>query len=179
MQFFKGTHVYLRPVEREDVTTIVIWENNVHNWRVTETETPYSHSMILEHIESSLNFRQSGTLRLMICLIEDDEPIGIIDLYDANFKHDRANVGILIGHEKYREKGYASDALEILKRYATQILAFHNLTASILEDNEASIKLFEKVGFELVGVRKEWFKERDKRIDERIYQLCLRKEKEE
>jgi diamine N-acetyltransferase len=174
---FKGEHIYLRPIEREDATKVVIWENDVNNWRVTETEAPYSHSLILDHIESSLNFRQSGVLRLLICLNETEEPIGIVDLYEANFKHDRANVGILIGNYSEREKGYASEALEILKEYAVKILAFHNLTASILDDNKASIRLFEKAGFELIGIRKGWFKYKNERVDERIYQLCLEEEK--
>lgn len=174
---FKGDHIYLRPIEREDATKVVIWENDVNNWRVTDTEAPYSHSLILDHIESSLNFRQSGVLRLLICLNETEEPIGIIDLYDVNFKHDRASVGILIGNYSEREKGYASEALEILKEYAVKVLAFHNLTASILVDNISSIRLFEKAGFQLIGVRKEWFKEKNNRVDERIYQLCLGEEK--
>jgi diamine N-acetyltransferase len=52
---------------------------------------------------------------------------------------------------------------------------FHNLTANVLEDNISSIHLFESVGFELVGTRKEWFFDQGKRINERIYQLCLKK----
>lgn len=48
-----------------------------------------------------------------------------------------------------------------------------------MEDNVESIRLFEKVGFKLIGTRKEWFKIKDQRIDERIYQLCLNELKNE
>lgn len=173
---FRSEHVYLRPIEREDATKVVIWENDVHNWRVTDTEAPYSLGMILDHIENCMNFRQSGVLRLIICLNDSDESIGIIDIYDINFKHDRASVGILIGEYEERKKGYALEALLILSEYATTILAFHNLTASILEDNTESIRLFENAGYELIGTRKEWFRDKNKRVNERIYQLCLKKE---
>ncbi len=102
-------------------------------------------------------------------------PIGTLDLFEANFKHGRAGIGILIADKNERNKGYASEALEIVKRYANEVLEFYNLTANVLEDNESSIALFETAGFELVGVRKNWFYERGKRINERIYQICLKK----
>jgi diamine N-acetyltransferase len=173
---FKSEHIYLRPVEREDANRIVIWENDIHNWRVTETEAPYSLGMILNHIENCMDFRHSGVLRLIICLNNSDESIGIVDIYDVNFKHERGSVGILIGEKEERKKGYALEALLILQEYATKILDFHNLTASVLEDNKDSIRLFENAGYSLIGTRKDWFKDKDKRIDERIYQICLKKE---
>lgn len=172
----KGERIYLRPIETKDATKVVVWENDVNNWRVTGTEAPYSLHTILAYIENIQNFRQSGELRLMICLNATGEAIGTLDLYDANFRHERATIGILIGEYSERKKGYAAEALELLKEYAVQILAFHNLSASILEDNEESIKLFEKAGFQLSGFRKEWFKDKNKWVDERIYQLCLKEE---
>lgn len=175
---FKSAHIYLRPIEREDATRVMIWENDVRNWRVTETEAPYSLGMIVQHIENCMDFRNSGVLRLIICLNDTNDSIGIVDIYEANFKHGRASVGILIGEYDERKKGYALEALTVLKEYATRILDFHNLTASILEDNVESIRLFENAGYELVGVRKEWFKDKNKRVNERIYQLCLKEEKE-
>lgn len=169
----KGEHIFLRPIEPKDATRVVLWENDVKNWRVTGTEAPYSLHTILQHIDSIQNFRESGELRLMICLQESERTIGTLDVYDANFKHERAQVGILIGEYSERNKGYALEALELLKEYAIHILAFHSLTASIQEDNSASIALFEKAGYQLIGTRKGWYKEKTHRVNERIYQLCL------
>jgi len=51
----------------------------------------------------------------------------------------------------------------------------HNLSCSIQEDNDESVRLFKSVGFEKVGVRKEWFLLKGQRMDEIIFQLCLKK----
>jgi diamine N-acetyltransferase len=171
----KGSKIYLRAIEPEDAAKVLIWENNPENWRVSGTEAPYSMHGILDYINSIHNFRQSGEMRLMICLSDTNEAVGTLDLFEANFKHGRAGIGILIAEEKERNKGLARESLVILIEYCRIMFDFHNLTANILEDNISSIHLFESVGFELVGTRKEWFLDQGKRINERIYQLCLKK----
>jgi diamine N-acetyltransferase len=171
----KGEKIYLRAVEPGDAFTIMTWENDPMNWRVSNTDAPYSLHGITEYINSIQSFRQSGELRLMICLNENDKSIGTLDLFEANFKHGRAGVGILIASNEDRGVGYASESLSLLAQYSNEILDFWNLTANVLEDNEASIRLFERAGYELVGVRKNWFKDKESRVNERIYQLCLKK----
>ena len=95
--------------------------------------------------------------------------------YNIEIPEEAAPTAEEIADKNERNKGYASEALEIIKRYANEVLEFYNLTANVLEENESSIALFETAGFELVGVRKNWFYERGKRINERIYQICLKK----
>ncbi len=139
----RGQKVYLRAVEPEDATKIMIWENNPEHWRVSGTEALYSMHGILEYINSIQNFRQSGEQRLIICKKENDTPIGTLDLFEANFKHGRAGIGILIGEKDERGKGYAKESIELLINYCTKLLGFHNLFANVLNDNIESINLFE------------------------------------
>ena len=170
----KGEYIFLRAVEPEDASKMLIWENNPENWRVSGTEAPFSLHGILEYINSIHNFRQSGELRLIICLQETKEAIGTLDLFEANFKHGRAGIGILLAEKEYRNKGYAKESLELLKEYAFHFIGFHTIFANILEDNEESIRLFESAGFECVGIKKDWFLEKNHRINERMYQLCTK-----
>ena len=64
---------------------------------------------------------------------------------------------------------------ELLKEYALKVLCFHSLHCSIHGDNPKSISLFEKCGFEKVGIRKDWYLEKGSRIDEILFQVCLEK----
>lgn len=170
-----GQKVRLRPVEKEDATRLLLWENDPRHWKVTGTEVPFSMDTILEYISQAQHIRSHGQLRLMICRVEDEEPVGTIDLYNADFKHLRAAVGILIAEEASRKNGYAIEALELAEQYATRILGFHNLYCSVHSDNAASRSLFEKAGYELVGRRKNWFLENKEWIDEILYQKWLEK----
>lgn len=170
---FKGTNVYLRLVEPADATKILLWENNPAHWKVSDTEVPFSMQDILYLIENAHNIRSTGQLRFVICLNDSDESVGVIDLFEANFKHGRAGVGILIGDSNQRAKGYATESLELLMEYSNVVLGFHSLYCSIHADNPNSIKLFEKCGFEKIGVRKEWYADKGGRIDEILFQIIL------
>ena len=171
----KGQKVYLRALEPSDATKLLLWENNISNWRVSDTEVPFSMHDITSYIENAHNIRSTGQLRFIICKVDSNESIGVIDLYDANFKHGRAGVGVLIGEENERSNGYASESLELLNEYADKVLGFHSLFCSIHSDNLSSIRLFEKCNFEKIGVRKDWYLEQGQRIDEILYQICLKK----
>ena len=170
---FKSKQIHLRSVEPSDATRLMLWENNPVHWKVTDTEVPFSLQGIMQLIEQQQHIRSTGQLRMKICLNETDDAVGAIDLYDADFKNGNAAVGILIGDETHRSNGYASEALELMVEYARDLLALHNLYCSIQADNEESIRLFEKCGFNRIGIRKEWFLHRGQRIDEISYQLCL------
>ncbi len=170
----KGNKVFLRMVEPSDATKLLLWENNPHHWKVTDTEVPFSMHAILQLIEQQQQIRSTGQLRMIICDIQTREALGAIDLYDVDFRNGNAAVGILIGDEINKGKGYAKESLQLMIEYAKNYLALHNLYCSIQSDNELSISLFKKNGFQSVGIRKEWYLHKGKRIDEHILQLCLK-----
>jgi diamine N-acetyltransferase len=47
------------------------------------------------------------------------------------------------------------------------------LYCNITTDNTASIKLFEKAGFQIIGIKKDWIKINNSYIDEIILQMIL------
>jgi len=102
----------------------------------------------------------------------DEETIGSIDLFDFDPFHRRAGVGILIIAPE-RNKGYASEALDLLKNYAFHLLDLHQLFCNIGSDNQNSIDLFRKQGFEECGRKKDWIWHKGTWHDELIFQ-CIR-----
>jgi diamine N-acetyltransferase len=172
----KGKSIFLRVVEKEDATKLFLWENDPKNWKVSNTEVPFSMHGIHQLIEQQSNIRNSGEIRFMICSNEHNSPVGTIDLYDINFKHGFASIGIIIADENERRKGFAEESLGLLADYARDILELSNLQCTIHGDNAASISLFEQCGFVKVGTKKDWLKFKGKRFDEISYQLCLKRE---
>lgn len=178
-----GDTIRLRPVEKDDATRLMLWENDPRHWKVSGTEVPFSLNAILEYIGQAQQIRTHGQLRLIICLKSTDEPIGTLDFYNADFRNLRAAVGILIAEQKHRRSGYAVEALRLAENYALRILGFHNLYCSVHGDNAASNALFESAGFQRCGVRKDWFLDFSgekgqgtKWVDEILYQKCLKKD---
>lgn len=172
-----GKNISLRAVEPNDASTIFIWENNPLNWRISHTEVPFSMHNIHQLIEQFSNPRVSGHVRLMIDHISLSKSIGTIDLFDINFKHGFASIGILIADEEFRRKGFAEEALNICLDYCFDHLELYNLQCFIHGDNLASVRLFEKLGFKKVGIRKDWYLYHGIRKDEIALQLCLKNRK--
>jgi diamine N-acetyltransferase len=103
----------------------------------------------------------------------DAEPraIGCIDLFDFDPKNKKAGVGILIADQADRGKGYAQEALHLLIDYGYNTLDLHQLYANVRVDNENSINLFKKLGFEITGLKQDWLYEEGKYFDEYTMQL--------
>jgi diamine N-acetyltransferase len=168
-----GDKIFLRAVEPEDATALMLWENNPEYWHVSDTEIPFSLFQIKHYIENAQNFRSTGQLRFIICSTLNKKPIGTIDLFDANFKHRRAGIGILIADKNERGKGYAKQAVELLIEYAKRILDMHQLYCSVEIDNRESLALFNSLGFRKTGIFEGWNTKMNQRIDVVFYQLIL------
>ena len=85
-------------------------------------------------------------------IIEDAqsrEPIGMATLYD--FRNNGCELGIKIGPQALRGRGYASEAVELLTNYAFETLNLERMRGSTLSHNYRMQRVFEKNGFEEVG----------------------------
>lgn len=168
-----GERVRLRAPEPSDIEFIFQLENHIAIWAVGDTIIPYSRYQVEQYVlASEHDLFSERQLRLMIETVEDGTAhnlIGTMDLYDFNPLHQRAALGILI-IEQEQNKGYASEALDLVIDYSFQILQLHQLYCTIAEHNTASIKLFESKKFEKCGIKKEWRKEKGIWFDEWMFQ---------
>ncbi|WP_299392651.1 GNAT family protein [uncultured Gelidibacter sp.] len=156
MEVLKGEHIYLRALEKEDLSFLYTIENDEHLWELSNTQTPYSRYILEQYLENShRDIYEVKQLRLVISDYQH-KAIGLIDLFDFDFKNSHAGVGILIQHPEDRQQGYGREALQLLIDYSFNHLNLHQLYCNITEDNQASINLFTKHGFEIVGVKKDW-----------------------
>ncbi|MCM2302095.1 MAG: GNAT family N-acetyltransferase [Flavobacteriaceae bacterium] len=171
MKALLGKSVYLRALEPEDLAFLFENENNEEFWNVSNTQKPFSKFTLKKYIENAhLDIYEIKQLRLIIALTKNDEPIGMIDLYDYDPKHKRAGVGILIS-KSFQGYGFASEALQLLIKYAFNQLDIYQLFACIGSDNIKSIKLFETAQFKVSGIKKDWNFNKGKFHDELFLQL--------
>lgn len=165
--------VRFRALEPDDIDRIFEWENDAEIWNISNTYEPFSKYILAKYIkESQRDIYEAKQVRMIIETLEG-QAVGAIDLFDFDPFHFRAGVGILIHHANDRKLGYASDALQLLCRYAAEHLALHQLYANITEDNLPSIRLFTRAGFELCGTKKDWRRTSDGWKAELMYQKIL------
>jgi diamine N-acetyltransferase len=168
--------VKLRAPEQSDIDLLYVWENNMEIWKVSNTITPFSRFVLKKYIETAhLDIWDTKQLRLIIEAKDQSSlmfvPVGLIDLFDFDPFHLRAGIGILIANTEFRQKGYATDALKLMIRYSFETLQLHQLYCNISVDNTISQQLFHNVGFETIGIKKEWLKSLNGWQDEIMLQI--------
>lgn len=152
----KGKQIYLRALEPEDLEFIHLIENDETIWEISNTITPYSKYVIRQYLENvHKDIFEVKQLRLAI-VNSKHITLGLIDLYDFDFKNKRAGVGIIVKDFDQRQKGYGFEALTLLMQYCEVHLNLHQLYCNISEENEVSLKLFKSQGFEIIGLKKDW-----------------------
>ncbi|MEI6576139.1 MAG: GNAT family N-acetyltransferase [Bacteroidota bacterium] len=154
----KGTLVFLRALEPEDIDTLYNWENDTSLWPVSNTLSPFSRFTLEQYVmNAGQDIFATKQLRLMIVEQHSGETVGTVDLFDFEPSHHRAGIGIMIKSDN-RRQGLAGDALKLMLDYSFNTLDLHQLYCNISPNNEASLQLFKKQGFEIVGLKKQWLK---------------------
>jgi len=155
MVALQGNHINLRALVLQDLAFLYSIENDESLWELSQIQTPFSKDVLQKYLETAHNdIKNLKQLRLVITS-KINEPLGFIDLFDFDSYNKHAGVSIVLT-EAHRGKGYGKDALSVLMNYSFNDLGLHQLYSNVLEDNSVSIRLFESVGFEKVGLKKKW-----------------------
>ena len=96
MEILKGKNIFLRALEPKDIDYLFSTENNEDFWEISNTSQPFSKHTLSKYLENShLDIYQIKQLRLVISDYNNIS-LGLIDLFDVDFKNLKAGVGILI-----------------------------------------------------------------------------------
>lgn len=168
----EGQKIRLRALELEDIELLYAWENDTSLWVVSNTKTPYSRYVLQKYLEvSHYDIYTTKQLRLVIETI-GGTIVGLIDLFDFEPFHLRAGIGIVV-HKDFENKGYATEAIKLLKSYISENLGLYQLYCSIQAENRKSLALFKKMGFTESGVKRDWLRVNGTWHDEVFLQCVL------
>lgn len=173
MNTLKGKYIFLRALESNDIDYLFLVENNEKYWSISDVQVPFSKYILTSYLENSdMDIYKVKQLRLVISDYENNT-IGLIDLFDIDFKNKRAGVAIIINDDKQRQ-GYAKEAIKLLINYSKTHLSLHQLYCNVLEDNIQSLNLFKSANFVEVGLKKDWILFNGKFKNEVLLQLrCI------
>lgn len=170
--YLENENIRLRALEPEDLDILYKWENNTDIWQVGCTTEPYSRYILKEYIAySDRTIYEKKQLRLMITRKEDDVTVGIIDLTDFDPHNLRAGIGLLLD-APFRGKGYALQAMNLLRDYAFGFLHLKQLYVHIPVTATESLQLFKTHGFTHTGTMQQWIRQGEAFVDVTIWQ-CI------
>ena len=155
----EGRTIRLRAVEPGDVDLMYEWENDCDIWPVSGTTEPFSRHQLerfVERHQDIVGVLCDGQLRLIIETLLSSKPVGAIDLFEYDPIHRRAGIGILIYEQSDRGRGYASDAVETLCRYAHDTAARASAVVQRRCRQRSEPAPVPRAGFTEIGVKRDW-----------------------
>lgn len=148
-----GNKVVLRAMEKEDCELIRTMfndpeiENLVIGWAYPISK--YAQEKWYEIHYNDDNFR-------FVIEVPEEGAVGIATLTDIDWKNRMAYHGIKLAQCKQRGKGYGTDAVMAIMRYAFDELGLNRLNGSWFPENVPSKNMYMKCGWKEEGIRRNY-----------------------
>ena len=177
MRYFRkiaGSRLYLSPIiiNDDDTEKYLKWMNEED---VAKDFSQYNRVVSSKNDLKWLYEPPSDMQRYAMVLIERDVLIGSISIHNIDHLNRNAFIGIFIGDEECRGKGYGAEAIRLILEYGFKTLNLHNIMLTVHADNCAAIACYKKVGFREEGRLREWVYKNGNYID-KIYMGILAQE---
>jgi len=111
----------------------------------------YSKKATQSFLEKEFEKEEFNSFIFIIRTLAEDRMIGFLDLDGILWNQGDAFVGIGLGERQFWGKGYGTDAMRVLLRFAFTELNFHRISLNVFEFNPRAIHSYEKAGFKVEG----------------------------
>jgi RimJ/RimL family protein N-acetyltransferase len=143
------------------------WNQNSEFWRLLSDDPTrlWSKKVTQGWVEKGVEKDDPGSVIFSVRSLEDERLIGFVALDGIQWSHGNAYVAIGIGEPRDWSKGYGSDAMRLVLRYAFTELNLHRVSLGVYAYNERAIRSYEKVGFVHEGRARQFVQREGRRWD--------------
>lgn len=154
-----GKRIVLREYRKEDLPYMRKWVNNSEITKYLSHIFLYPHTLnTTEDFLNSMLQGNSGIKGFIIAHKETEEYIGQIDLIKIDWVNRVGTLGIVIGTTEYLGRGYGTEAIKLIQKFAFNRLNLHKLDLEVRAYNERAIRCYKKCGFKEEGrIRENYF----------------------
>ena len=150
----EGKLVRLRAVEPADAERAFKWINDREVTQTLMARYPYSMAFEREWAEGASKENSFSEVRFAI-ETKDGVHIGITGLHRGRPEDRTCELGIMIGEKDYWSKGYGTDAMMTVLRFAFDQMNLHKVSLGVFEFNYRGQAVYRKCGFVEEGRRRE------------------------
>ncbi len=150
-----GTLTYLSPLEPQAAELWYRWHNDLETGLLTSSPGHRTPGTLSEYQQTIARFLDQKAHAFLIVDAANDRPIGWCALFVTDMPNRRALLSALIGEKEYWGKGFGEDALRALLRYGFHIVNLNSIELVVHDDNPRAQRCYEKLGFRVVGRRRQ------------------------
>jgi RimJ/RimL family protein N-acetyltransferase len=142
--------VALGPILPDDLGLVFLWLNDAG---AALTDMPYrpvdcvAYKEWLDRLPA-----QTNSIFFSIRTVVQSRPVGFVLFKNFQSVFRSAELGLRIGAEQERGKGYGTRAMRLALAYAWETLNLHRVSLTVFADNPRAIAVYCKAGFRQEGV---------------------------
>ena len=174
----KGELVRLSAIDPDEFAkSFSRWNRDTEFMRLLDSNPSKlrSQKRLQKSLEEDLGDQKNNQHWFTIRALTDDTLLGDIDLYIHNWTGRDAFVGLGIGEREFWGRGYGTDVMKVILRYAFLEVNLQRVTLNTFEYNPRAVRSYEKAGFRHEG-RERQFLNREGRRWDLLYMGILRDE---
>ena len=141
-----GEHVILRALEREDVERCYRWMNDPNIVRTLKSRYPIAFINEVEWLESAVH-PNPAERHFAIERRDDRTHIGNASIHDIDWVSRVGWFGLFIGEPTAWNRGFGSDAIKALVRFAFDEMNLGKLRIHVFDYNDKAKHVLEQHGF--------------------------------
>jgi RimJ/RimL family protein N-acetyltransferase len=141
----QGERVTLNTVNSEDYEFLQEQFNNPSSRRQAGVSLPLTEADVADFVEES-----EDTVQFLVC--RDETPLGHVVLKELDTQARTGELGWIVICPAEQGDGYATEAVELCLSHAFDDRGLHKVWAQVIEGNEASMRVLEKLRFQQEGV---------------------------
>jgi RimJ/RimL family protein N-acetyltransferase len=145
----RDARVTIGPVLPDDMGALYLWFNDVEAAKLDFPYVPVDGIAFKAWVEKQA--RSEGEYLFAIRRLQELPLIGYGLIRNVHPIHRSAEIGIRIGRETDRGKGYGASALRLMTDYVFDTLNLNRLSLSVRADNLRAIAAYEQAGFVTEG----------------------------
>jgi len=166
-ELFRGRLVRLACQDADkDGETLARWSTDSEYLRLLDSDPARPRSAKSHGENIARRAEREHVFAFNIRTLADDRFIGFVSLRVGNWASAEGRVGIGIGAAADRGRGYGTDAMQLILRYAFAELNLARVGLEAFSANQRAIRSYQKAGFSLEGVQREWDQRDGRRADE-------------
>lgn len=165
---YTGKLVRLKAVDSQKLAeALTRWGRDSEYWRLLSTGPAGQYTLkgTKEWLDKSLEKDPPSELIFQIHTLEDDRLIGESGFDGIRWQHGDTFIGIGLGERDDWGKGYGTDAMRVMLRYAFTELNLHRVSLDAFAYNPRAIRSYEKVGFKQEGRARQFMLREGRRWD--------------
>lgn len=151
----QGDLVYLKKLDRqyEEQYITVMGSFDLEARTGTATGQFFTVADLVAHIDRVAG--DTSRIDFLIFSLADHQLVGEVVLADLDPVHRSAHLRIVIAQQAYRSRGFGAEALLLALHYGFGMRQLHRIELEVLVVNRRAIRLYERLGFEQEGIRRE------------------------